>query len=228
MDATEPRSRRRHDARIQTLRAISDEARRQLAEVGAAGLSLRAIARELGMVSSGIYRYVASRDELLTRLIVDAYGDLADAVESAVADSGSGDAAESWAVRCRSVRRWALERPHEWALLYGSPVPGYAAPEQTIDPAGRFYSALAGALVGGDPPVSDTADRILRPDAERIAEAVGLSSAELSLPMLGALGHLVGTVSLEVFGHLTGVIDQAARDAHFEVQVALSQRMLGM
>ena len=65
-------------------------------------------------------------------------------------------------------------------------------------------------------------------DAERIAEAVGLSSAELSLPMLGALGHLVGTVSLEAFGHLTGVIDRPARDAHFEAQIALSSKMLGI
>ena len=58
---------------------------RHLAEHGAAALSLRAVTRELGMVSSAVYRYVANRDELLTLLLVEAYTDLADAVDAAVA-----------------------------------------------------------------------------------------------------------------------------------------------
>ena len=61
--------------------AITEEANRQLLEVGPAALSVRSVARELGMASSAIYRYVSSRDELLTLLIVDGYNDMADAVE---------------------------------------------------------------------------------------------------------------------------------------------------
>lgn len=216
---------RRERARAATLRAIGEEARRQLAQVGAAGLSLRAIARELGMVSSGIYRYVESRDELLTRLIVDAYGDLADAVEGAA--GGDGDPRRAWAAACRAVRGWALARPHEWALLYGSPVPGYAAPERTTESATRLYVALARA-VGGAPAPATRLDPTLAGDAARLAEALALPDPALGIRLLGALGHLVGVVSLEVFGHLTGVVDEAARDAHFDAQVELAAAVLGL
>ncbi|EUA35487.1 bacterial regulatory s, tetR family protein [Mycobacterium xenopi 3993] len=97
-------SRQRIEAQIVEL------GRRHLVEHGVAGLSLRAIARELGMVSSAVYRYVASRDELLTLLLVDAYDDLADAVEAA------RDAmAEVWSddvlAIAHAVRRWALTHP---------------------------------------------------------------------------------------------------------------------
>ena len=93
-------------------------------------LSLRAIARDLGMVSSAVYRYVASRDDLLTLLLVDAYSDLADAVDAARAGAGDG-----WRDRGRGHWRmppahWAVAQPASWALLYGSPVPGYHAPAE--------------------------------------------------------------------------------------------------
>lgn len=218
---------RREAARAETLRAIGDAARRQLAEVGAAGLSLRAIARELGMVSSGIYRYVSSRDELLTWLIVDAYGDLADAVEAAVAGAGGGPR-QVWGAACRAVRSWALARPHQWALLYGSPVPGYAAPVQTTESATRLYLALAEAGRDAVPLAGQRLDALLAPELDRVAEVLDLPNPVVGLRLLGALGHLVGTVSLEVFGHLTGVVEAPARDAHFDAQVEVSAAMLGL
>src|ERR1700743_118342 len=75
----------RERARVELTREIKEEARRQLAEAGAGGLSLRAVARELGMVSSALYRYSPSRDELLTALIIDAYDAIGAAAERAMA-----------------------------------------------------------------------------------------------------------------------------------------------
>ncbi|WP_234286134.1 TetR/AcrR family transcriptional regulator, partial [Streptomyces venezuelae] len=129
-------------ARIEITAAIKDEARTQLAAEGAAKLSLRAVARELGMVSSALYRYFPSRDDLLTALIVDAYDAVGAAAERAVADTAGQRPLDRWTAVCRAVRAWAVAHPHEYALIYGSPVPGYTAPQDTIAPAGRVGLVL--------------------------------------------------------------------------------------
>ena len=135
----------RERARAELTREIKEEARRQLASVGAVGLSLRAVARELGMVSSALYRYYPSREDLLTALIIDAYNALGDAAERAI-ETTAGPARRRWLAACHAIRDWALSRPHEYALIYGSPVPGYRAPEATIAPAGRVPLAFVGVL----------------------------------------------------------------------------------
>jgi AcrR family transcriptional regulator len=127
----------RERARAELTREIKQEARRQLAAHGAQGLSLRAVARELGMVSSALYRYFPSRDELLTALIIDAYDALGDTAEAADAGQPPADIRGRWEATCRAVRDWALAHPHEYALIYGSPVPGYRAPQATVAPATR-------------------------------------------------------------------------------------------
>jgi AcrR family transcriptional regulator len=140
----------RERARAELSREIKEEARRQLAASGAGGLSLRAVARELGMVSSALYRYYPSRDDLLTALIIDAYNALGAAAEGAIAgQAGAGQAMPArarWTAACHAVRGWALANPHEYALIYGSPVPGYRAPEATIGPAARVPLAFVGIL----------------------------------------------------------------------------------
>lgn len=124
--------------RAEITREITDAARRQLAESGAAALSLRAIARELGMVSSALYRYFPSRDDLLTALIIEAYNAIGEAVEEAVA---TGDTPRArWRAAAAAVRHWAIGHPHEYTLLYGSPVPGYQAPQDTIRPRRGYRS----------------------------------------------------------------------------------------
>src|SRR3954451_17346946 len=100
----------RERARAELTAEITDLARAQLATVGAAGLSLRAVARELGMASSAMYRSFASRDELLTRLIIDGYDAIGAAAEQA--DDPTAAPAERWLTVCRAVRRWALAHPH--------------------------------------------------------------------------------------------------------------------
>jgi AcrR family transcriptional regulator len=133
----------RERARAELTREIKEEARRQVAAEGAQRLSLRAVARELGMVSSAVYRYFPSRDSLLTALIIDAYDALGAAVESADSGQPRSDLRGRWRAICHSVRDWAVARPHEYALIYGSPVPGYRAPQDTIAPASR-----AGLVLG--------------------------------------------------------------------------------
>src|SRR3954462_10012721 len=109
--------------RVELSKEIADVARKHLAESGAVGLSLRAVARELGMASSAVYRYFPSRDDLLTTLIIDAYDAIGAA--AAAADRAAGPALmDRWRAACIAVRDWALANPHEWGLVYGSPVPG--------------------------------------------------------------------------------------------------------
>ncbi len=123
MTATESASRTaRERARAELTREIKEAARRQLAAQGAQGLSLRAVARELGMVSSALYRYFPSRDELLTALIIDAYDALGSAAEAASAGLPAAEVRGRWRAVCGAMRDWALAHPHEYALIYGSPV----------------------------------------------------------------------------------------------------------
>ena len=145
----------RERVRAELTREITDVARGQLATEGAGGLSLRAVARELGMVSSAIYRYFPSRDDLLTALIIDGYNAIGEAAEQADAGCPAGDFAGRWRAVCQAIRDWALAHPHEYALVYGSPVPGYQAPEQTIGPPPgrpRFSGRSSARPSGGRDP----------------------------------------------------------------------------
>jgi AcrR family transcriptional regulator len=199
-------------ARQEITAAIKDEARRQLADEGAAKLSLRAVARELGMVSSALYRYFPSRDDLLTALIIDAYDSLGEAAERA--DAGLGEGAtpvERWVAVCTAVRTWALGHPHEYALIYGSPVPGYSAPQSTVRAAGRvgllLIDLVRAARAAGDaelPPLDDTA----RPEAERIAADLAPDlPAENAAALVAAWAQLYGLVGFEVFGQFHRVVE---------------------
>ncbi|WP_040792461.1 TetR/AcrR family transcriptional regulator [Nocardia paucivorans] len=135
---TTPRAR----ARAQTLADIKRIAREHLATHGATALSLRAVARELGVVSSAVYRYVRSRDELLTMLVVDGYDTLGDAVDAAVA-AAPDDPIERFRATGRAIRAWALAEPAWYGLLFGTPVPGYHAPaEHTVVPGTRVIATL--------------------------------------------------------------------------------------
>jgi AcrR family transcriptional regulator len=220
----------RERVRAEVTAEITDAARRQLAEVGAAALSLRAVAREVGMVSSAVYRYFPSRDELLTRLIIDGYDDLGAAAEAA--DEPSAPPGERWLAVCRAVRSWALAHPHEYALLYGSPVPGYQAPKDTVPAASRVgvvlgailgVAARSGALPVGtgerDPGlVSDDAVAVLGGEHPALDETVRVRA-------LLAWSALFGTISFELFGHFVGSVEDA--DRYFDRVMGDLARLIG-
>lgn len=203
----------RERVRAELILEIKAVARRQLAASGADGLSLRAVARELGMVSSAIYRYFPSRDELLTALITDAYNAMGDAAQTAYR-SARGPRGR-WRAVYRAVREWARANPHEYALIYGSPVPGYHAPQDTVAPAARVALLLiepvrecwvAGTLAPAfdGPPLSAT----LRRQAETLAATIapGLPAPVIARVII-AWTQLYGMISFELFGQLVGSVD---------------------
>jgi len=194
---------------------IAEEGRRQLDRDGAAGLSLRSVARELGMVSSGIYRYVESREALLTMLIARGYDRLGAAIETTTPATGDPRARRHAA--CAGLRAWARANQAEYALLYGSPVPGYAAPQDTVPPATRVYAALAAPLPAGGEPAA-TPDPAFAADGERIAATLGGGlTPDQGLALLRAWAGLFGLLSLELFGHTYGVVTD--HDAFFRHHV---------
>ncbi|MDT9592915.1 TetR/AcrR family transcriptional regulator [Nocardioides zeae] len=200
----------RQVARAETLRRIRVLALAQLAESGASELSLRAIARELGMVSSAIYRYYASRDELLTALIVEAYADAAAAVEAA---GSTGSPRERWLAGAAALRAWARAEPHRFALVYGSAVPGYRAPADTVEPAGRVVRAFAAPVVAASPQLAAAAPGIATPLAGELAaadEALALDlDPAVTLWLVGAFARVVGLLTLELNGHFVGAFEPA-------------------
>ncbi|MCU1366928.1 MAG: TetR/AcrR family transcriptional regulator [Ilumatobacteraceae bacterium] len=220
----------RERAREEITNEITAVARRQLAEVGASALSLRSVAREVGMVSSAVYRYFPSRDELLTQLIIDAYRSVGDAARTAVEAAVQHDLRARWQAVAGAVRAWALANPHEFGLIFGTPVPGYRAPVDTVDPAAAVPTALlqilvdslarGGRVAWGDRPVPPVLH------AELTELRAGLSGVLHGSELLddGALSQglmawtqLIGMISFELFGHLHNVI--ADHDVYFTHQI---------
>ncbi|WP_432173853.1 TetR/AcrR family transcriptional regulator [Streptomyces sp. Tue6028] len=204
-------------ARIEVTAAIKDEARRQLAADGAAKLSLRAVARELGMVSSALYRYFPSRDDLLTALIIEAYDSLGETAEAAHAELAEAHPRERWITVCMAVRRWALEHPQEYTLIYGSPVPGYSAPETTIPPAARVGLLLISIVRDAyqDKGVARTPlPAELKPEARRMAAELAPDlPPETVTALVAAWAQLYGLIGFELFGQFHRVVED--REAFF-------------
>jgi AcrR family transcriptional regulator len=202
----------RDRARAELTQEIKDEARRQLAVDGASRLSLRSVARALGLASSALYRYFPSRDDLLTALIIDAYDALGEAAEKG---AKGHDSRAEWLSACHAIRRWAKKHPHEYALIYGSPVPGYEAPRETVAAAGRVpllmiklirdaWSVTMIEPAFPSPPLSDGLQA-------QIAELAMQVAPELPFPVLNraimAWTQLFGMISFELFGQLVGSVD---------------------
>jgi AcrR family transcriptional regulator len=243
----------RERARAEFTRDIKQVARRQLAEVGAAALSLRAVARELGLASpSALYRYFPGRDALLTALIVDSYAAVSDAAEHTAGELADRPPFDRWVGIGHAVRDWALRNPHEYALIFGSPVPGYAAPEDTVSPGIRVPFLLGSLFMpaapdtgtapdgpggmdgagradgpGGAAPAASTvppaARRALRPLLDRLPDGV---PPELVVSGLMAWTYLFGAVSFEIFGHRSAVV--AEPRVFFDHEIRRLGALLGL
>ncbi|MEU3574676.1 TetR/AcrR family transcriptional regulator, partial [Kitasatospora sp. NPDC036755] len=125
--------------RAQVREEVKAHAWEQIATAGASGLSVNAIAKRMGMSGPALYRYFAGRDELITELVRDAYRGLADTLGAAAA--GGADLAGL----ARALRAWALADPQRYFLIYGTPVPGYRAPEDTTAIASEVMRTLVDA-----------------------------------------------------------------------------------
>lgn len=208
-DGAVPGQTPRRLAREETLRRIKVLALDQLAEGGAGELSLRAIARELNLVSSAIYRYFSSRDELITALIIDAYNDLADVLDAA-AKADRRTPLRRWRDTCAAVRTWANDQPHRYWLIFGTAIPGYHAPRTTVGPAARVYRALSVIGLDARPAALPTVGRELRRQLALATRGVELAIDEPTmLVVVGAFARVIGLISLELGGHFVGTFEPA-------------------
>lgn len=218
----------RERARTEITAEILAAARTRLTRQGPGELSLRAVARDVDMVSSAVYRYFHSRDDLLTALLIEAYNELGEAAEQAdAAVKDRGAYLERWTATCTAIRAWALSHPGDYALLYGSPVPGYMAPQDTTAAATRVTLALVrivtdahqgGTEIRPAPPNAPAGVESLMKGALEFLEAQGIPvsvpAAEVALRTVTAWSVIFGTISFELFGHLVGSVSDY--DAYFE------------
>lgn len=208
---------------------IKEVARRHLAAEGA-NLSLRGVARDMGIVASALYRYFPSRDALLTALIIDAYEALGTAATEAESAVPRDDLRGRWLAVCRAARTWALSHPAEYGLLYGSPVPGYAAPQETVALAAKVVLLLVDIVIDGSQqlePASSPVPEPVRADLRRLIEQHprDLPEERLDRVFVGWT-HLFGLINFEVFGRLDGTIE--ARAEYFDYHMALMADLAGV
>jgi len=226
---------RRERLRTEAVAQIKSAALEQVRLQGAGGLSLRAVAREVGMSSPGLYRYYASRDELLTVLIVDAYDDLSAALELA-RDAAGPDLAARLRTVSLAYFDWASSHHAEWALVFGAPVPTYHAPVDggTTAAARRFAAVFTGLLAEGWDVCSQ---RLASPPLlQRRSDAV-VRFGDVELPddprFLGVAtrlwSRLHGVVALGLFGHLLpATVDAGAMRTLYEAEVDDQLAVLGL
>jgi AcrR family transcriptional regulator len=196
---------RREAGRARNTAAILAAARREIAEHGGAGLSMRAVAREVGLVSSAVYRYFPTREALLTAMIVESYGNLATALEQVEPHPPD----QRWRELGRALRDWGRSSPHEFQLIYGTPVPGYFAPPETIPAAARVAQPFL--ELGARHRVDAYDDRRLARQMTAALELVHEGEPSGVAAVLAEFAALVGMVGLELAGHFVGTADPADR-----------------
>lgn len=234
---TQPPLGARDRARAEVMSELLAAARARLESEGSAALSLRAVARDLGMASSAVYRYVPSRDALLTLLIIEAYDAVGEVAEKAAADADA-DPAQTWLQVARAVRRWALDQPYSFELIYGTPVRGYRAPDDTVRPAVRLWGVIISLLMtAARDGILDPAGPDFDPTGRMAPEALATAGftdpttvpdevARIAVRSGTLFTSLVGAISVELFGHLHRVAGDYAR--FFDVTIATAAAGVGL
>jgi AcrR family transcriptional regulator len=221
---------KRAAVRAETTAAIIRLARQQVETRGAANLSLREIARDLDMASSAIYRYFESRDQLLTVLIIDAYDRLGTMVESADAACSRDDLLGRWIAIATSLRTWALANRADYGLVFGTPVPGYEAPNDTIAPAMRYTNVVVHLLAdidaaGRTPSIESPKVKGIVGEYRHVRKALEVSTPdEMLLAGLSAWAAVFGAINQELFGHVDTVFKDPG--VHFEALTDMLGRQL--
>ncbi len=232
METDRPTQSRRERQRQATRGEILDVARRQIAEMGAAALSLRAIARAMGLTAPAIYRYFGSRDELVTALIVDSYTSLAEALEGVRIAQDGREYAGRLLELMLAYRAWALAHPQDYALIFGTPIPGYAPPAGATEEAGSralrvLVAEITAAIAVGAlrPPLVYAAPE---PElAQQLAawrERFGVSVPAVALQLgLVCWARAHGLTSLELYGQVGRLLGDGAALYRAEALVLLGQ-----
>jgi len=236
-EAVKPLS-RRDRVRADTVREIKQTARRVLVEQGEQGLALRAVAREMGMTAPGLYRYFASREDLVEHVVADLYTELAEQLEAALATADPATPAQKLMVASRAFRAWAMGHRHEFGLLFGDPaddlVRGRTMHEGPAHEAKQRFGAIFGALVTElwlTKPFPIWADEDFEPALrEQLVECSEMFPIDLPLGVvhvfLSCWIRLYGMVCMEVFGHLQFALHDA--EPMFESELRRLGEFLGV
>ncbi|MFI8931408.1 TetR/AcrR family transcriptional regulator [Streptomyces sp. NPDC053474] len=209
----------RERRRAAATREILEAAESQIAEHGPAALSLRAVARSLGMTVQALYHYFPSRDDLVTALIAKTYDDLAAALRSGLDAAADEPGTRGVVAVTEAYRQWAIDHPERFQLLYGTPLRYYAAPPEgpTTQAVRRMGAMFESELFGGF-----TREQLAAADVPELSPALREYFEQLpadgmgSLPppaialLMSAWGQLHGLVVLEVFGHTSFIGDHQA------------------
>jgi len=216
---------------------IKAAARRQMAQYGTAGLSLRGIARELRITAPAIYNYFPRLDDLITALIVDTFSALAEAMEAAGAEVESDRPYDKVLVLCLAYRRWAVAHPVDFQLIYGNPIPGYHAPEELTIPLARrpflgLFRCFMEAHENGELVVPAEYQDLPPATIEGIAAWKRLSGIEMPDPLLALLmsgwSRIHGMVMLELFHHIQPLVGDGAAFYRYEIDAFLERLGMGL
>lgn len=224
---------RREQQRRRTEEELRDATLAEVRERGAVAVTLRGVARRIGMSPAGMYRYVDSRDGLLTMVIADRFHAYADHLEAALADA-PGEVAERLRTVALAYRSWAVDNANAFGLLFGDPIPDYQAPPEgpTTDGMRRLGRALADPLL-----VAFEQGRLRVPDPLEdpeltvqmgpMAELGGELPPAVYALLLLTWGRLHGQVSLEVFGQHAWLFPDGCETLYrAEVETMLTQLLV--
>ena len=222
---------RRERLRENTIEEIKSTARRQMAESGTTAVSLNAIARAMEISTPGLYRYFASRDDLVTALIADTYNDLADALEAAAIKIPGEAYYERMMATVLAYREWALAHRVDFTLIYGNPIPGYHAPVEVTTPAAqRGFAAILRILTEADQagalrPAAEY--RQLPPELRPAFQPIDGQPAPTvpeTVLYFGLVGwtRIHGMLMLELFNHIQPLMNNTTAFYQYEMKNLLN------
>lgn len=216
---------KREVQREATIEAIKAAARDQMARTGSAAISLREVARDVGVTAPALYRYFANRDDLITDLLVEAFNGIADAMAAADAAQPRDDYAGRMIAVLLAYRQWALDHATDFQLMYGNPIPGYDAPrERTVPAASRGFEVVARilgeALAAGVLQIAFTEADLPEAVAQSIA---ALDESRGGVPVLvmylSTVGwtRIHGLIMLELFDDTQPIVGDTEAFYRFEI-----------
>ena len=211
---------------------VKAAARHQMAEHGTAGLTLRGIARELGVTAPAIYNYFPHLDDLITALIIDAFTDLGQAMQAADSALPTAPPADRAMAQCLAYRRWATEHPLDFQLIYGNPIPGYLAPADITIPLARrpflgLFACFLEAHQAGNLQIPAAYAGVPAETHRAISAWRQLSGIEMPDALLALLlsgwARIHGMVMLELFHHIQPLVGEGEAFYRYELEAFLRQ-----
>lgn len=201
--------------REEMIEQIKATARMQMSAKGTAGLSLRGIAREIGVTAPAIYNYFPTLDDLITALITDAFQSIAEYMATASAEHDDGTAVSRIFAAAIAYREWAVVNPIQFQLIYGNPIPNYVAPIEITGPMARLpFEGLMSDFIQAyhEGELQLSRHQVDIPPTVRSNIAAYLDHVGFDMPeavvyaIMSSWSHIHGIVMLELFDHITPII----------------------